>query len=273
MWVAAGMLWDEPCLSPLKLPSPCGMEMPLQPFHPWLGFTLRLPHNCGATSKAHRNLWQQVKDKSALQPSLMLQHPEQPLPPASHTAQWDKVEMWDFLDDKMIGVLSKTSHSPSVPPQWSISAVQEREKDDEHCQSEGIVWETFWYQVYCYYFGFISFSEGSFGEFPLLNQGHNPSRYTNTEKNSWTKVSSLRIHKKSLQAALLPDKVINLRLFQPQQVALDFTAPIFPILNAIDHRSSTLSNMMDLCSFSCSPELLQIKKTLFNEVCCCGRTF
>lgn len=54
---------------------------------------------------------------------------------------------------------------------------------------------------------------------------------------------------------------------------MDFTALIFPILNAIDHRSSTLSNVMDLCSFSCSPELLQIKKTLFNEVCCCGRTF
>lgn len=35
MGTSPGMLSDQPYLSPSKLPSPCGMEMPLQP---WLGF-------------------------------------------------------------------------------------------------------------------------------------------------------------------------------------------------------------------------------------------
>lgn len=35
MGTSPGILWDQPSLRSLKLPSPCGMAMPLQP---WLGF-------------------------------------------------------------------------------------------------------------------------------------------------------------------------------------------------------------------------------------------
>lgn len=64
-----------------------------------------------------------------MQPSLILQHPEQPLLPPSQTAQWDQVKVWDILDDKMTSMLPMTPHSLSVPPQSSVLSVQEREKD------------------------------------------------------------------------------------------------------------------------------------------------
>lgn len=87
------------------------------------------------TGTRGNNIERQVIPASSIQSSLC--------PPASHTAQWDEVKVWDFLDDKITDVLSKTLHSHSVPTQWSIWAVQERQKDDEHCQSGGVIWEDF----------------------------------------------------------------------------------------------------------------------------------